>query len=201
MVLTVLHGKSKFNPIWISSFFVNHSTAIGLFYWEWAIPVYVGLWYAKTILYFNNPKGKRGYVFIIQGAIHTIEGDISKCTFFRIMPLFQLKTFLTFCNISLTMKDIYLKLIVCVRYPKSNPYHPGRQFKMLFSRFMSLFFFYLDLFILYQAHHSRAFAPACHALVFLSCYRQTSASEQESICHLQTNWTWINLKNCRLELD
>ena len=64
---------------------------------------------------------------------------------------------LTFCNISVFTEDIYLKLGVCVHYPKSNPYYQGRkQFKMHFFRTMSLF--RLTLFILYQA-------PTCGALV------------------------------------
>ena len=37
-------------------------------------------------------------------------------------------------------EDIYLKLGVCVHYPKSNSYYQGRQFKMLFfPRIMPLF--------------------------------------------------------------
>ena len=32
--------------------------------------------------------------------------------------------------ISLITEDIYLKLGVLIRYPKSNPYHQGRQFQM-----------------------------------------------------------------------
>ena len=37
MVLSVLHDKSKINPIRISSFFINHLTAVGLFYPECAL--------------------------------------------------------------------------------------------------------------------------------------------------------------------
>ena len=29
----------------------------------------------------------------------------------------------TFCNISVITEDVYLKLGVCVHYPKSNPYY------------------------------------------------------------------------------
>ena len=39
---------------------------------------------------------------------------------------------LRFCNISVVIEDIYLKLEVCVHYAKSNPYYQGRQFKMHF---------------------------------------------------------------------
>ena len=44
----------------------------------------------------------------------------------------------TFCNISVITDDIYLKLGVCVHYPKSNPYYQERQFKMLFFFFSLL---------------------------------------------------------------
>ena len=50
------------------------------------------------------------------------------------------------------LKDIPLKLGVCVHYPKSNPYYQGIQFK---------------LYTLYQAPHSQALAPVCCALVHL----------------------------------
>ena len=46
---------------------------------------------------------------------------------------------LTFCNISVVTEDIYLKLGVCVHYPKSNLYYQGRQFKMYLYRIMPLF--------------------------------------------------------------
>ena len=52
---------------------------------------------------------------------------------------------LTFCNISLTAEDIYLKLGFCVHYPKINLYYQGRQFKMHIVRIVRLFrlrFFY-----------------------------------------------------------
>ena len=38
----------------------------------------------------------------------------------------------TFLNISVITEDIFLKLGVCVHYPKSNPCYQGRQFKMHF---------------------------------------------------------------------
>ena len=76
---------------------------------------------------------------------------------------------LTFCNISIT-EDIYLDLGICIHYPKSNPYYQRRQFKMIFFfRIMPLF--RLKIFMLYQASHSRALAPACCALVLFSSYR------------------------------
>ena len=52
--------------------------------------------------------------------------------FLRIMALFQLGKILTFCNISVITENIYLKLGVCVHYPKSNPYYQGSRFKMHF---------------------------------------------------------------------
>ena len=70
---------------------------------------------------------------------------------------------LTFCNISVITEYIYLKLGACVHYPMSNPCYQGRDFKCIFFRIMTLF--RLRLFILYEAPHSRAFAPACSALV------------------------------------
>ena len=77
----------------------------------------------------------------------------------------SVQNFLTFCNISVSTKDIYL-LRVCVPYPKSNPCYRGRQFKMLFFfRIMPLF--QLRLCILFQTPHSHVFAPVCGALVSL----------------------------------
>ena len=67
---------------------------------------------------------------------------------------------LTFCNISVISEDIYLKLKLCVHYPKSNPYYQGKQF-IFFLRTMPLF----PLIILYQAVHSQTLAPECGALV------------------------------------
>ena len=69
-----------------------------------------------------------------------------------------------FCNISVTTEDIYLNLeyvlaiqitIHTIKGDNSNP----------FLRIMLLF--RLRLFILYQANHSRAFAPACGAYFFI----------------------------------
>ena len=39
---------------------------------------------------------------------------------------------MTFCNISVITEAIYLKLGVCVHYPKRNSYYQGRQFNMHF---------------------------------------------------------------------
>ena len=46
---------------------------------------------------------------------------------------------LTFCNISVTTEDIYLKLGICVQYTKINPYYQERQFKTHFFRNMPIF--------------------------------------------------------------
>ena len=47
-----------------------------------------------------------------------------------------------FCNISFITQDIYLKLGVCVHYPKSNPCYQGRQFKIhFFTELYSFFIF------------------------------------------------------------
>ena len=69
---------------------------------------------------------------------------------------------LIFCNIS----DIYFKLGLFVHYWKSNSHYQGRQFKMHLFRIIP--FFWLRLFILYQATHCQALAPACGALVYPS---------------------------------
>ena len=69
----------------------------------------------------------------------TIKGDNWDALFFRIMPLFRLRKTLTFCNISVITGYVYLKLGVCVCYPKSKLYYEGRQFKMHFFRIMCLF--------------------------------------------------------------
>ena len=66
--------------------------------------------------------------------------------------------------ISVITEDIYFKLGVCVHHAKSNPYYQGRQVRMHFFTGLCPFF-NLRLFILYQAPHTRALAPACHALV------------------------------------
>ena len=46
---------------------------------------------------------------------------------------------LTFYNISVITEDIYLKLEVCVHFPKSNSYYQGRQFKIHFSELCPFF--------------------------------------------------------------
>ena len=40
-----------------------------------------------------------------------------------------------FCNISVFSEDIYLKLRICVHYPKSNPYYQGRQFNFFLQNY------------------------------------------------------------------
>ena len=68
---------------------------------------------------------------------------------------------LTFCNISVITEDIYLKLGVCVHYPKSNAYYQGRQFNMnFFSELCPIFD--LNVFFLYYIKHP----TACGAFVF-----------------------------------
>ena len=72
------------------------------------------------------------YVFAVQRAIHTIKEDNSKCIFSELCRFFDMQKKLTFCKISIITEDIYLKLRICVFYPKSDPYYQGRQFKILF---------------------------------------------------------------------
>ena len=65
-------------------------------------------------------------------------------------------------------EDISLKLRVCVS-SKSNPYYQGREFKTHFCSELCPFF-QLRFFILYQAPHRQALAPAFGALVlFMHC--------------------------------
>ena len=61
------------------------------------------------------------------------QGRQFKKLFRRTMPLFQSIGTLTFCNISVFTEDIYLKLRICVYYPKSNLHYQGRQFKCICS--------------------------------------------------------------------
>ena len=61
------------------------------------------------------------------------QGRQFKKLFRRTMPLFQSIGTLTFCNISVFTEDIYLKLRICVYYPKSNLHCQGRQFKCICS--------------------------------------------------------------------
>ena len=87
--------------------------------------------------------------------------------FFRIMPHFWLIKTWTFCNISVFTEDIYLKLRVCVHFPKSNPYYQGRQFKMLFFYFLELYPFINLKISSSMKHSSQALLPACGALVLI----------------------------------
>ena len=47
--------------------------------------------------------------------------------FSELSSFFDFGLFLTFCNISVIIEDIDLKLGVSVHYLKSNPYYQGRQ--------------------------------------------------------------------------
>ena len=77
---------------------------------------------------------------------------------------------LTFCNIFVITEYIYLKLRLCVQYPKSNPCYQGRQFNF----FQNYAPFSTKAYILYQAPHSRVLALTCIALFLSSrsCSRQ-----------------------------
>ena len=66
--------------------------------------------------------------------------------------------------ISLITEDIYLKLGVCVHYPKSNPYYQGRQFKRLFFSEICPF---LDLDFVSSIKHPTAERRCRHAVLFL----------------------------------
>ena len=114
-------------------------------------------WYSKTIIVITKN--------IFSSTVFQEKGRY--CSSLGVVAVvFVIVQNLTFCNISVITEDIYLKLWVCVHYPKSSPYYQGRQFKMLFFfRIMTLF--PLRLFILYQAPHSRELAHACSALVSL----------------------------------
>ena len=63
---------------------------------------------------------------------------------------------LAVCNISVITEDIYLKLGLCVHYPKSNLFFQTRQFKTLFFFFFFFSelcpFFYLDFFLSFIKH-------------------------------------------------
>ena len=90
--------------------------------------------------------------------------------FSRIMPLSQLRKTLTKCNISIITEDIYLKLRVCVHYPKSNHNYEGRQLNFFCFSFRIMPLFRLTVCILYQVPHSQALAPTCGALVYTCLY-------------------------------
>ena len=80
--------------------------------------------------------------------------------FFRIMLPFRFRKTLSFGNISVITEGIYLKLRVCVPYPKSNPYRQGRQSKMLFFSELNPF---LDLDFLSSIKHPIAERWHSHA--------------------------------------
>ena len=74
------------------------------------------------------------------------KGRQFKTHFSELCPFFYLEKTLTFCKISVTTEDIYLKLGVRVNYPKSNPYYQGRQSKSFFCFFSELRpFLHLDI--------------------------------------------------------
>ena len=58
--------------------------------------------------------------------------------FSELCSFFDLGKTFTFCNISVITKDIYMKLSVCIHYPKRNSCYQGRQFKMHFLFFLNL---------------------------------------------------------------
>ena len=68
---------------------------------------------------------------------------IQNAFFCRILPLFQLRKTLIFCNISRVIENYLLKLRVCVHYPKSNPYIKEDNSKFTFFRIMPLFRLYI----------------------------------------------------------
>ena len=49
-----------------------------------------------TDLLLNILTDNSEYVFTIQRTIHTTKGDDSICIFFRVMPLFQLRSFILY---------------------------------------------------------------------------------------------------------
>ena len=63
----------------------------------------------------------------------------------------------SFCNISVITKEIYLKLRPCVHYSKSNPYYQGRQFKMHFYELCP--FFTLDFSSSIKHHTAQQWHP------------------------------------------
>ena len=105
------------------------------------------------------------------------------CCFQRKTEVHGAKT-LTFCNISVIIEEIYLKLGVCVHNPTSNTYCQGRLFKMPL--------FQPRLFILYQAPDSGALASECGALVspcILDCSTVTLRVHKGN-GHLQSSLFW-----------
>ena len=71
---------------------------------------------------------------------------------------------LTFCNISVITEDIYLKVGVCLPYPKSNPLYQWKQFKMHFLfNFRIMPPFYLNF--LFSISHPTAKHWNLHAVL------------------------------------
>ena len=100
---------------------------------------------------------------------------------------------LTFCNISLTTEDIYLKLRVCLHYPKRNPYYQGRQFKMHFflhnyAPFSTKTFYLLSS----TPQLGVGTCVRCSCFVCFLCYqKQVSSSGPNLICRLQMLSVWM----------
>ena len=72
---------------------------------------------------------------------------------------------LTFCNITVIIEDIYLKLGVCVHYQTGNLYYQGRQFKMHFFPQLCPF---LDYDFLSSIKHSTAERGHLHVMLFFN---------------------------------
>ena len=98
---------------------------------------------------------------------------IQNAVFFKIICPFSTNDFFVITE------DIDLKQIGYVPYLKSNSYYLGREFKMqFFFRIMPLF----RHFILYQAPHSQALAPACGSLVLVRVIVVTTAFQCICMC-------------------
>ena len=105
------------------------------------------------------------YVFTIQREIHTIKGDNSRCIFFfpELYPFFDLQKTVIFVISLLLLKIFTWNSGNVSTIQRAIHTIKGDNSKCIFFfRIMPLF--WLRLFILYQAPHSRALAPACCAL-------------------------------------
>ena len=72
------------------------------------------------------------HVFTIQGEIHTVKGD-NQQFFLKIMSLFRLGKTLTFCNTRMSdiTEDIYLKIGICIYYPRAMHAIKGDNSKLI----------------------------------------------------------------------
>ena len=94
-----------------------------------------------------------------------------------------MKKTLTFCNISVITEDIFLKLRICLHYPKSNSNYQGRQFKIHFFFFFFFFFaFFFFFFFLNYAPFSRA--PAVDRQWHQMRKFRTDISKTEALANL-----------------